>query len=65
MVNAFEISQKPIYTIDVTPQYSLFNYKIGYNEEIYFYDENATKIFDITTGNILYESSTNVQAFNK
>ncbi|MBK8625716.1 MAG: hypothetical protein IPN86_09215 [Saprospiraceae bacterium] len=65
MVNAFEISQKPIYTIDVTPQYSLFNYKIGYNEEIYFYDENATKIFDITTGNILYESSTNVQPFNK
>jgi hypothetical protein len=65
MVNAFEISKKPIYTIDDTSQFSLFNYKIGYNEEIYFYDENATKIFDITTGNILYESSTNVQPFNK
>lgn len=65
MVNAFEISQKPIYTIDATHQYSLFNYKIGSNEEIYFYDEVSTKVFDITTGNILYESSTNVQPFNK
>lgn len=65
LVNAFEISQQPIYTIDATPQFSLFNYKIGYNEEIYFYDEHATKVFDITTGTILYERSIKVQPFNK
>lgn len=65
MVHAFEVSHKQIYSIDATPQYSLFNYKIGFNEDIYFYDENATKIFNIVTGTLRYEISNIVHPFNK
>ena len=56
---------KSEYKITIAEAFSLPNYKVGFNNEIYFYSQNETVVYDLTTGDKVYQVNELVRPFEE